>query len=250
MKKLKETILQALPNRLTLCLRAIFGNLSYNQDGLATCTRCDFMQDERFMRAYNLAVAQGLHVRKDIHWRVYTACWAAATARHLGGDFVECGVFKGFVSRIVMEYIGFRDLPQKFYLLDTFEGLVGNCLTNAERQQGRTAGGYGVSFDFVKQVFAGFPNAVLVKGMVPDTLSQIASDKIAYVHLDMNCMAPEVAAAEYLWPRMAKAGMILLDDYGWRGFEEQKRGFDTFARERDVEVLSLPTGQGLIVKPY
>ncbi len=150
------------------------------------------------MRAYSLAIAQDLHVRKDIHWRVYTACWAAATARHLGGDFIECGVFKGFVSRIVMQYIGFQNLPRKFYLRDTFEGLVGECLTNAERQRGRTAGGYGVSFDFVKQVFAAFPNAVLVKGMVPGTLSQIASDKVAYVHLDMNCMAPETAAAEYL----------------------------------------------------
>jgi hypothetical protein len=65
----------------------------------------------------------------------------------------------------------------------------------------------------------------------------------------MNCVIPEIKAAEYFWDRMMSGGMILLDDYGWHGFEEQKKGFDKFAMERGVQVLTLPTGQGLIIKP-
>ena len=42
---------------------------------------------------------------------------------------------------------------------------------------------------------------------------------------------------------------IVLDDYGWFKHIEQKRAFDDFASRRGVQVLSLPTGQGLILKP-
>jgi predicted O-methyltransferase YrrM len=64
----------------------------------------------------------------------------------------------------------------------------------------------------------------------------------------MNCAVPEKAALEYFWPRMAHGGIILLDDYGWRGYENQKRTHDNFAASVGHEVLPLPTGQGLIVR--
>jgi O-methyltransferase len=65
----------------------------------------------------------------------------------------------------------------------------------------------------------------------------------------MNCALPEIAAGEYLWPRMKSGAIIVLDDYGWLPHVEQKRAWDDFARERGVMVLSLPTGQGLLIKP-
>jgi hypothetical protein len=39
---------------------------------------------------------------------------------------------------------------------------------------------------------------------------------------------------------------ILLDDYGFLSYEEQKQGFDAFAAERGTSVRALPSGQGLI----
>ena len=45
-------------------------------------------------------------------------------------------------------------------------------------------------------------------------------------------------------------GIILLDDYGWRDHEAQKSGWDEFARDRGVQILTMPTGQGLLIKPY
>jgi hypothetical protein len=41
----------------------------------------------------------------------------------------------------------------------------------------------------------------------------------------------------------------VLDDYAYRGYREQKLGMDRFAASVGIEVLSLPTGQGLIMKP-
>jgi hypothetical protein len=65
----------------------------------------------------------------------------------------------------------------------------------------------------------------------------------------MNCVAPEIAAAKFFWPNLVAGGIIILDDYGFSAHHLQKEAFDQLAREWNVEILSLPTGQGLIIKP-
>ena len=42
---------------------------------------------------------------------------------------------------------------------------------------------------------------------------------------------------------------VVLDDYGWEKHIVQKHAFDDFAGRMGVPILSLPTGQGLIIKP-
>jgi hypothetical protein len=43
--------------------------------------------------------------------------------------------------------------------------------------------------------------------------------------------------------------MVLLDDYAYRGYESQKLALDTAVKKWDVMIASLPTGQGLLIKP-
>jgi hypothetical protein len=64
----------------------------------------------------------------------------------------------------------------------------------------------------------------------------------------MNCAIPEQEALRYFWPKMESGGIIVLDDYGFSGHESQKRVADEFAVSVGAKVLSLPTGQGLILK--
>ena len=42
--------------------------------------------------------------------------------------------------------------------------------------------------------------------------------------------------------------VVLLDDYAYDGYRSQKLGMDAFARSKGVPILSLPTGQGLLLK--
>ena len=60
---------------------------------------------------------------------------------------------------------------------------------------------------------------------------------------------PEIAAANFLWPRLEPGAFMLLDDYGWAPHIHQKRAWDVWAKENQIRILSLPTGQGLIMKP-
>jgi hypothetical protein len=144
-----------------------------------------------------------------------------------------------------LEYVEWNGL-KKFYLFDTFNGLDESQITSKDK------GAYNVRYrecyEETRDYFAKYPNVKLVRGSVPESLGSVVIDKVSFLHLDMNCAVPEKAALEYFWPRMAHGGIILLDDYGWRGYENQKRTHDNFAASVGHEVLPLPTGQGLIVR--
>jgi hypothetical protein len=149
-----------------------------------------------------------------------------------------------------MHYVNFERLGKHFFLLDTFEGLVASQLTPEERRAGLRGGGYTPCHDAVLRTFAPYGGAVrVIKGIVPDTLSQVDSDQIAFLSIDMNAREPEIAAAEHFWDRMVPGAAMVLDDYGWRKHATQREAFDNFARSRGAPLLALPTGQGLILKP-
>ena len=228
------------------------GPLTYNQDGLATVTNADFLSDPRFQEAYRLGeqTRSWWDPRPRIHWRVYVLCWAADKASRLEGDFVECGVNRGGYSRAVIHFVDFPKLDKTFYLLDTFHGLEEKLVSDAERKRGflQHFCHYEECYEAVCKTFEGF-QTVIVRGVVPETLPQVKAAKVCYLSIDMNCAAPEIAAAEYFWDKLVPGAVIILDDYGWKLHYEQKVAFDRFAAQRGVRVLGLPTGQGLIFKP-
>jgi len=105
-------------------LKIIDHPLSYSKDGLYTMHNSDFIKDLKFSKSYQLGKDTGSWGQSDIEWRAFVACWVADKVKTLEGDFVECGVNKGGLSRTVIDYIDFNSLDKKFYLFDTFNGLV------------------------------------------------------------------------------------------------------------------------------
>jgi O-methyltransferase len=241
--------IQIVKDQISFFLLQQQRGITYNKDGLITIHNCDFIYDARFKDAYRRGKETGSWGGGDIQWRAYVACWAANKGKDLEGDFVECGVDRGGLAMTVMQYINFKSLPKKFYLLDTYCGLSEKLISKEEITHGIQAGGYEECYERVKKTFHDHPNVEIIKGTVPDTLPQVKSQKVAYLSIDMNCMEPEIAAAEYFWDKMTSGAVILLDDYGWGSHIVQKKAFDEFAAKHGVQVLSLPTGQGIIFKP-
>lgn len=222
---------------------------TFSADGLTTWHRAQFLEDPRFIAAYGHAKALGAWHGADIQWRAYTVCWAAMKARGLEGDYVECGVDRGGFSRAAMHYIDFGSLPEKkFHLVDTYEGIPEESLVGDPNRE-LLSSRYDKTYDDVVRTFAQFPNAVIVRGAVPEVLPQVSADKVCYLCIDLNTTAPSIAAVEYFWDRLVSGAPIVLDDYGQTYFAGMGEAFDAFARNRGVEILSLPTGQGLLFKP-
>jgi hypothetical protein len=259
LRDFRRACLSALPEPLSKIIRCIgapnkfihFPDPTYAQDALVTRHNADFMVEPRFAESYRLGKATGSWPGGEPAWRTYVACWAAQKAVNLEGDFVECGVNRGGMSRAICHYVGFEKLPKLFWLLDTYHGLDEGLINEEERGQGRTAHRdyYTECYGAVQETFKSYPGVRVVQGIIPDTLSQVTAEKVSYLSIDMNCVAPEIAAAEFFWDKLVSGAVMVLDDYGFELHEPQKRAFDAFAEKRGVQVLSMPTGQGLIFKP-
>jgi hypothetical protein len=65
----------------------------------------------------------------------------------------------------------------------------------------------------------------------------------------MNCAAPEKAALEFFYPKLVSGGVVVFDDYGHRGHDLQKQLADSVAARYGNTILTLPTGQGFLIKP-
>jgi O-methyltransferase len=110
---------------------------------------------------------------------------------------------------------------------------------------------YSECFEDVKKTFAQYANVQIIRGTVPMTLPQVESNRIAYLSTDMNCAEPEIAAAEFFWGKIIAGGVLVLDDYCYsEPYRLQYKPFNDFAKTRNVEVIALPIGQGLVFKPY
>lgn len=226
------------------------GPIRYKADGVITSNNCDFMEDPKFKSAYKAAEDTMPWEGFNIPWRVYVVCWMANHVKNLAGDFVECGVNTGAYARAIIDYVDFSSMKKTFFLLDTFEGLIREQITEEERKSGIEyyLSSYKNVYEQVCATFKPFP-VKIIKGIVPYTLQQCNADKICYLSIDMNVTEPEIAAANYFWNKVVPGGVIILDDYGFPKHIEQKKAFDNFAQKKNVQILSLPTGQGIIFKP-
>ncbi len=242
-----------VPKTATMVIDGYFnGEVTYATDNLVTTNNCDFIKDPRFAKAYQAAADTNPWSGFTLQWRVYIVCWFAEHVKKLEGDFVECGVNTGAYSRAIIDYIDFGNLNKKFYLLDTYEGLVKEQISEAEKKEGLDTiylDNYRDVYNDVVKTFAPFKNVQIVRGAVPHTLPEVTSEKICYLSIDMNVTEPEIAAVNHFWDRIVPGGVVILDDYGFPAHINQKLAFDQLAKERNTQILSLPTGQGIIIKP-
>lgn len=118
----------------------------YDRDGLRSVHDHSFMSDPLFCKAYSRGVLAAAEY--GWHWRVHIGLWAARSASRLNGDFVECGVNRGFLASAIMEYLNWDSLGKTFYLLDAFthksviwatHGVI-SCYTAAHAQRWPNAG--------------------------------------------------------------------------------------------------------------
>ena len=242
------------------CLRAILPQsrkATYeSSDGFTVWERATdpFLEDPKFKRAYAKGNATGHRFGdpKNLHieWRVLVGCWAAYHCRLIEGDFVECGVNTGILANAIEEYIDFNNISKDFFLFDTFNGIPVEQAAPGEIEHAQSMNDafYWDCFDIAQKNFSHMPRARLVRGVVPESLSTVQIDKVAFLSLDMNIAAPELAALEYFWDRLTPSAIVLFDDYAYGAVQREE--MNRFAISKNTSILPLPTGQGLLIKPF
>lgn len=228
----------------------------YKADGLGVRNKeLAFLEDPVFKAAWGKAV-EGADLGfagliPDIRWRAHIALWAARRGLQLEGDFVECGVYTGLLSLTICHALGFAKTSRKFYLFDTFEGVPLDGLVGGERDlaAGLNKNMYRDVYEETRRHFAPFPTAELVRGILPGTLDRVRLERIAYLSIDLNNAAAEQPCIEKLWPRLVPGAFVVVDDYAFKGHRAQFDMWNAFSAEVGAPIVTLPTGQGLLVKP-
>ena len=217
----------------------------YRHDGLRTAHSHTFVDSPDFQRAYRRGV-QAAGWDYGIHWRVHVILWAAGTAQTIPGAFVECGTGRGFMASAICENIGWDHRP--FYLFDTFQPAL--TTPGSDERDATPSPYYALGSEGVRENFREWAGVRLVVGAVPDSLADVDVGSVAFLHIDMNDPAPEAAVLRHFWPSLSPGAVVVLDDYAYQGFEASHRSADVVASELGASILSLPTGQGLTIKPF
>ena len=195
--------------------------------------------DEAFRKAWESNIQNDAD--QAIAWRRYILACSAYHCIQLPGDFVECGVYTGTGIKTVMDYLGGTAFPKAYWGYDTFDynPVAGHKFAGQEV-------GF---FEKVQQRFADYPRVRLVKGFLPGSFADGCPEQVAFLHIDLNNAAGELATLEVLFDRVVPGGIIVMDDYEWAGvYRDQKRSEDPWFEARGYRVFPLPTGQGVILK--
>lgn len=237
-----QAIKQSFNGEIELISRS---QASYMGDGFATTHYVAFLHDENFCEAYrrgfdNIDNPELLKVRDSfgIAWRAHIATWAANQALKINGDFVECGVWYGALSKTICEYTDFPRSGKRFFLVDTWGDPTSDSL-----HQNYTDDMYSV----VKERFRAYPNVHLVRGSVPEILEEVPTTQIAYLAIDMNGYIAERKTLEKYYDMVVPGGIIYFDDYGWE-YPKLREAVDSFFKDKPEKLLHFPSGNSIVVK--
>ncbi len=175
-----------------------------------------------------------------------------ALARHAlgcgpGGEFWECGVYKGGTAMLLAQVLASRDNPPTLRLFDTFAGLPDADPTRDFHKQGEF--GDTAQADVAARVAAmagGRDFARIHAGRIPQTLAGLDDSRIAFAHVDVDLYESVLDCCRFIYPRLLAGGVMLFDDYGFRSCPGARKAVDEFFADKPEAVLVLPTGQALV----
>lgn len=162
---------------------------------------------------------------------------------------VEVGVYKGGTSYFIASASKHLGLQVTHHCFDTFEGHAEQDIDSLEDTAHRPGIFGDTQYESVRDYLKKFDSVHVFKGRFQDTCHELEKKKIHFVHFDVDIYLPTSFGLQFLHPRMAKGGMIVVDDYGFTTCPGVKKAVDEFvAATSGYFSLSLLTGQYLLVK--
>jgi hypothetical protein len=180
--------------------------------------------------------------------------------RHLPGDIVEIGVFKGSGVATFVKFLEiFMPNSNKkvigFDIFDTSEGSFILKTRDTEIDKNSMETVYSkvdaneLSIEAVEARLLGISNNVqnkikLIKGDVQETLPIFLEEnpgfRASLIYIDVDIERPTYHALTNLWDRLLPGGVILFDEYEYHLFSESV-GVDKFLKEKNLKYNVITT---------
>jgi len=187
------------------------------------------------------------------------------------GDFVECGVYRGGLSALMLDKILSNQIDKKLWIYDTFQGMSEPTEVDISTKNENAVD----AFNTLKNEITGYAdwckatinivestlNLVssdyknychLIQGKVEDTLQIIDNlpKRISLMRLDTDWYESTKIELETFYNMLSAGGIIIIDDYRyWQG---QKLAVDEFFDKIEKGSYDFRDGDdgSLIIKKY
>jgi O-methyltransferase len=178
--------------------------------------------------------------------RCYILISFARYASHLAGDFAECGVYRGGTALLLARVLQNRP-DKRLYLFDSFQGLP--KITEGKDQWFREGQFSGARVDAVEELLTDFRSTTEIRcGWIPQTFGGLEDNRYGFVHVDVDLYQSTLDCCNYFYPRLVSGGVLLFDEYGFAAARGEKDAVDEFFADKPECPITLPTGQGLVLK--
>lgn len=169
---------------------------------------------------------------------LFTLYSLANYQKDVEGDYAEVGVFKGATAKAICE--AKKDKP--LYLFDTFDGLpeVSSFDSGMFKEKQFVS-----SEDLVKKKLSKYSNVNIVKGLFPQSGTNVSNNKFSFVHLDVDLYRSTKDCLEFFYCRMSKDAILISHDYHADGV---RKAFNEFFEDKSEKVIKLPMSQCMFVK--
>ena len=172
------------------------------------------------------------------------------------GDIIESGVANGRQVCLALEVLKYyQEVDFKIFLYDTFQGMVQpgkydykiwekdnvKSIKKYEESlnENKTSSWQNYSLEQVKENISKteYPadKIKFVVGNVINTIPKNIHENISLLRLDTDFYDSTKVELEYLFPRVVKGGIIILDDYG--GFTGVKKATDEYLKKNHLYPL-------------
>lgn len=185
---------------------------------------------------------------KDKQYALYQL---ARAAQAVPGDTVECGVWRGAGSYLILKAT--EQTPERqHHVFDSFEGLSAPVEADAPgdpRAHAWSAGELAEPLDLVRRNLAGFESRVrFYPGWIPDRFDEVRDIRVAFCHIDVDLYEPTLQSLQFFYDRVVPGGLLVCDDYGYVDCPGATRAFDEFMADKPESIVHLPSGHGVVFK--
>ncbi len=218
MKKLKQFVAR---NGKSLVASALFRarrtfvekNLDPRQNSviISWATYSPWLLDEDF-RTVHQTIAD--HTLVDLY-RCYELWHLLGQTRHLQGDVLEVGTWRGGTGCLMGHRARALGLDTEIFLCDTFTGVVKTSDSDAHYGGGEHADTSLATVEALSRELD-LDNLRILQGIFPeDTADQISDRQFRLCHIDVDVYQSGKDVLAWVWPRLAVGGVVVFDDFGF-----------------------------------
>lgn len=168
------------------------------------------------------------------------------------GISIEFGAYKGSSSYTICSA-----LKRRHIIIDSFEGLSqptdefdenkywkrGDLFCSEQELKNNL-----FKFSDIIKVYKGFISIGLYGSNLHSKINEYYEGKFCFAHIDVDLYYPTFFSLEFIYPKMAKGGIILFDDYGFLCCKGARLAIQNSMVDRSEPIIELTTGQCFIVK--